>query len=229
MKKKPSANEIHQSLRMKIVTGKIPSGTRLTEEKLAGEFGVSRTPIREALRMLERDRLITVARGRGASVVSLSRQEVIDTYQCRGTLRGLACRLAAERITPESLARLHRILDALEEAISDEDVGAIFSCTVRFNQVIAEVAGNRVLAELLNALDDRTFRIRFMAHTIPERVRFALDAYRKMYAAFEAHNGAETDLIAQAITENAKDAILRVYYQELPEVLAQPESHDKVS
>ena len=179
--------------------------------------------------MLERDRLITVARGRGASVVSLSRQEVIDTYQCRGTLRGLACRLAAERITPESLARLHRILDALEEAISDEDVGAIFSCTVRFNQVIAEVAGNRVLAELLNALDDRTFRIRFMAHTIPERVRFALDAYRKMYAAFEAHNGAETDLIAQAITENAKDAILRVYYQELPEVLAQPESHDKVS
>ena len=68
-----------------------------------------------------------------------------------------------------------------------------------------------------------------MAHTIPERVRFALDAYRKMYAAFEAHNGAETDLIAQAITENAKDAILRVYYQELPEVLAQPESHDKVS
>ena len=130
---------------MKIVTGKIPSGTRLTEEKLAGEFGVSRTPIREALRMLERDRLITVARGRGASVVSLSRQEVIDTYQCRGTLRGLACRLAAERITPESLARLHRILDALEEAISDEDVGAIFSCTVRFNQVIAEVAGNRVL------------------------------------------------------------------------------------
>jgi DNA-binding GntR family transcriptional regulator len=229
LKKKPSANEIHQSLRMKIVTGKIPSGTRLTEEKLAGEFGVSRTPIREALRMLERDRLITVARGRGASVVSLSRQEVIDTYQCRGTLRGLACRLAAERITPESLARLHRILDALEEAISDEDVGAIFSCTVRFNQVIAEVAGNRVLAELLNALDDRTFRIRFMAHTIPERVRFALDAYRKMYAAFEAHNGAETDLIAQAITENAKDAILRVYYQELPEVLAQPESHDKVS
>jgi len=214
---------------MKIVTGKIPSGTRLTEEKLAGEFGVSRTPIREALRMLERDRLITVARGRGASVVSLSRQEVIDTYQCRGTLRGLACRLAAERITPESLARLHRILDALEEAISDEDVGAIFSCTVRFNQVIAEVAVNRVLAELLNALDDRTFRIRFMAHTIPERVRFALDAYRKMYAAFEAHNGAETDLIAQAITENAKDAILRVYYQELPEVLAQPESHDKVS
>ena len=152
---------------MKIVTGKIPSGTRLTEEKLAGEFGVSRTPIREAFRMLERDRLITVARGRGASVVSLSRQEVIDTYQCRGTLRGLACRLAAERITPESLARLHRILDALEEAISDEDVGAIFSCTVRFNQVIAEVAGNRVLAELLNALDDRTFRIRFMAHTIP--------------------------------------------------------------
>ncbi|MCI0475909.1 MAG: GntR family transcriptional regulator, partial [Anaerolineales bacterium] len=84
MKKKLSANQVHQSLRMKIITGKIPAGTRLTEEDLAAQFRVSRTPVREALRMLERDRLIRLARGRGASVVSLNRQEVIETYQCRG-------------------------------------------------------------------------------------------------------------------------------------------------
>lgn len=214
---------------MKIITGKLPAGTRLTEENLAAEFRVSRTPVREALRMLERDRLIQMTRGRGASVVSLSRQEVIDTYQCRGTLRGLACRLAAERMTPQSLERLAQILKSLERAAAQQDVNAIFACTVGFNQVIAEVAGNQVLIELLNALDDRTFRIRFMAHTIPERVRFALNAYRKMYAAFKARKGAEAELIARSITQNAQDAILMVYYHELPEALAQPKPLDRVS
>jgi DNA-binding GntR family transcriptional regulator len=221
-RKGKSVSDIHQSLRMQIVTGALAPGTRLMEEQLADEFGVSRTPIREVLRMLDRDRLIRVAQGRGATVVSLSRQEVIDTYQCRGTLRGLACRLAAERMDSDALARLRQVLDALETAVTKEDIDTIFICTVRFNQIVAEVANNIVLVELLNALDDRTLRIRFMAHTIPERVRFALASYQGMYKALSAGNGQEAEAIAISITHNAMEAILRVYYPQVPDELAQP-------
>ena len=219
---KLSLSSIHESLRMKIVTGTIPPGTRLTEEYLAAEYNVSRTPVREVLRMLQRDRLIEVARGKGATVVSLTRQEVVDTYECRGALRGLACRLAAQRMNPDGLARLRQILASLEDAVGKQDVNSIFYNTVRFNQVVAEIAGNNVAAELLNALDDRTFRIRYMAHTIPERVRFALNAYRKLYAALAAGNSAQSESIALSITQNAKDAILKVYYPEIPDALASP-------
>jgi len=207
---------------MQIVSGTLSPGTRLTEGQLAEAFGVSRTPIREVLTMLDRDRLIRITQGRGATVVSLTRQEVIDTYQCRGSLRGLACRLAAGKMNRQALARLRQILVALEKAATNEDVDTIFACTVRFNQIIAEVAGNVVLMELLSALDDRTFRIRFMAHTIPERVRFALAAYRKMYAAFVKGNELEAETIAQSITQNAMEAILKVYYPQVPDALARP-------
>jgi DNA-binding GntR family transcriptional regulator len=217
-----SLNDIHQSLRMQIITGTLPPSTRLTEEELADKFGVSRTPVREALRMLERDGLIRVSRGRGATVVSLSRQEIIDTYQCRGTLRGLACRLAAEKMTPETLARLRQVLASLEDAVAREDIDTIFISTVQFNQIITQVAGNAVLVELLATLDDRTLRIRFTAHTIPERVRFALAAYKKMYTALAAGDGKEAEAIALSITQNAMEAILKVYYPIVPGALAQP-------
>jgi hypothetical protein len=79
-----------------------------------------------------------------------------------------------------------------------------------------------VLVQLLNTLDDSTFRIRFMAHTLPERIRFALDAHKKMYVAFVVGDGAEAEAIALSITRNAMDAILKVYYHQVPEALAQP-------
>jgi DNA-binding GntR family transcriptional regulator len=219
---KSTVRDIYESLRMRIITGAIPSETRMTEEWLAGKFGVSRTPIREALRMLESEQLIRLARSKGATVNSLNRQDVIDTYQCRGNLRGLACRLAAEHMTPLVLSQLAHLLETFEQAVEKEQFDPMVRSIFQFNRVVAETAGNRVLTELLNTLDDRTFRLRYMAFTIPGRVRFSLDAYRRLYAAFAACDGSTAESIMHSIMQNAKEAILQVYYPQVPDGLVTP-------
>jgi len=97
-----------------IVAGELPPGSRVSEEGLAQRFGVSRAPLREALRRLEEYRLVQRRPHAGVRVVSLSREELTELYEIREALEGMACRLAAERMSEEDLAQLGRVLDAHE-------------------------------------------------------------------------------------------------------------------
>jgi DNA-binding GntR family transcriptional regulator len=109
---------VYDRIRRGIVEGRYPPGARLVEQRLAEELDVSRTPIREAVRRLESEGLVVVARNRGAHVRPLTEADVADLYEARARLEAYAAELAAERAVPEQVAELHAAADAFAEEVA---------------------------------------------------------------------------------------------------------------
>jgi DNA-binding GntR family transcriptional regulator len=158
-------DKLASQLHARVLSGELPSGTRLRQEALAEEFGVSRTPVREALRKLEAGGLVELQPHRGAVVRGLSSREIRDAYEVRAALEALAAGLAAERINREQLERLRRVQaefrTALERTVAKRSGGR--EVGVRelrrwaranddFHQTIHEASGNEVLADALARL-----------------------------------------------------------------------------
>jgi DNA-binding GntR family transcriptional regulator len=158
-------DKLASQLHARVLSGELPSGTRLRQEALAEEFGVSRTPVREALRKLEAGGLVELQPHRGAVVRGLSPREIRDAYEVRAALEALAARLAAERINREQLQRLNHVQGefrtALERTIAKRRGGREVgvrelrrwaNANDDFHQTIHEASGNEVLAGTLAQL-----------------------------------------------------------------------------
>jgi DNA-binding GntR family transcriptional regulator len=158
-------DKLATQLHARVLNGELPSGTRLRQEALAEEFGVSRTPVREALRKLEAGGLVELQPNRGAVVRGLSPREIRDAYEVRAALEALAARLAAERINREQLVRLNRVQSefrmALERTLAKRrggrevgvrEVGRWANANDDFHQTIHEASGNDVLVGALAQL-----------------------------------------------------------------------------
>lgn len=158
-------DKLAATIQARVLSGELASGTRLRQEALAEEFGVSRTPVREALRKLQASGLVELRPNRGAHVRGLSPREIRDAYEVRAELEGLAAELAAVRIRHEQLDRLHEAQaqfgDALEHTVharaqshepEDEEIARWGRANDLFHQVILEAAGNDVLARTLGRL-----------------------------------------------------------------------------
>jgi DNA-binding GntR family transcriptional regulator len=158
-------DKLASQLHARVLSGELPSGTRLRQEALAQEFGVSRTPVREALRKLQADGLVELQPNRGAVVRGLSPREIRDAYEVRGALEALAAQLAAERISREQLKRLghaqREFRAALERTatrrrggreVGVREVRLWGSANDEFHQTIHEASGNEVLVATLEQL-----------------------------------------------------------------------------
>ena len=151
------------TLQARMVSGELVSGTRLRQEALAEEFGVSRTPIREALRKLQASGLVELQPNRGALVRGPSSREIRDAYEVRAELEGLAAELAAERIQQaqvdglheaqsefrETLARMMRVRSDAAGVVPDEEIERWRHANDRFHQLIQDAAANDVLVATL--------------------------------------------------------------------------------
>jgi DNA-binding GntR family transcriptional regulator len=155
------ADEIAYRIQAAILEGEYPAGTRLQQEDLCRRFGVSRTPVREALRKLQAQHLVELVPNKGATVRSLSRRELGEVYALRAELEGFAAELAAARIGAAELAALDDAHAAMERVIATIERGsadaaginaAVTEANERFHGVIHEAAGNRRLAETLAEL-----------------------------------------------------------------------------
>ena len=158
-------DKLASQLHARVLSGELPSGTRLRQEALAEEFGVSRTPVREALRKLQADGLVDVEPNRGAVVRGLSSREIRDAYEVRAALEALAAELAAERATREQLERLKHAQGEFRTALKrtaarrrdGREVGVRETrlwggANDEFHQTIHEASGNGVLVETLAQL-----------------------------------------------------------------------------
>jgi len=165
-KRRALVDKLASQLHARVLSGELPSGTRLRQEALAKEFGVSRTPVREALRKLQAGGLVDLEPHRGAVVRGLSPREIRDAYEVRAALEALATSLAAERATREQLERLGHAQDefraALEQTVArrrgggevgEREVRRWGSANDDFHQTIHEASGNDVLADVLAQLD----------------------------------------------------------------------------
>ncbi|MFC8429493.1 GntR family transcriptional regulator [Streptomyces sp. NPDC057253] len=153
------ADQIAYRLRADILDGKLPFGTRLQHEELATRFGVSRMPIREALRQLQALNLVELAPNRGATVRTPSRAELVEVYELRAEMEAFACALACERASAEELDELERTQERLTEAVAaagridDAELdAAVTGANTAFHDLIHRSAGNGRLTESIAGL-----------------------------------------------------------------------------
>jgi DNA-binding GntR family transcriptional regulator len=151
-----SADYVYQELRHRIITKQLKPGQRLPEVNIAVQMGVSRTPVREALRRLASEGLVLVIPNSGARLASPSRREIEDAYVVREQLESLAIRLAVGRLSDRHLRRLEETVIAEERAFEEKNLELYLEVNESFHRIIAEASGNRVLADYVENILART-------------------------------------------------------------------------
>lgn len=156
----PLRDVVFQTLREAILKGELKPGERLMELQLASRLGVSRTPIREAIRMLELEGLAVTMPRKGAEVARMTEKDMEDVLQIRKALDELAVGLACDNMTEESLEQIYGALKNFEESTRSRDVKKIAQADVEFHDTIYQAADNPKLVNMLNNLREQMYRYR---------------------------------------------------------------------
>lgn len=156
----PLRDVVFHTLREAILKGELKPGERLMELQLAAKLGVSRTPIREAIRMLEQEGLAVTIPRKGAEVAKMTEKDMEDVLQIRDALDELAASIACEQITKEELDDLKNTMHAFEESTQTGDLKRIAEADVRFHDIIYKATGNPKLENMLSNLREQMYRYR---------------------------------------------------------------------
>ena len=186
----PLHEVVFNTLRRAILTGELDPGERLMEIHLASRFGVSRTPVREAIRMLEQEGLVTLRPARGAVVASISAESVQDVLEVRRAMDVLCASLACKRITETQLESLKEACEKFEEAVKapDKDLTHIAACDVALHDIIIDATANRRLKQLVNNLSEQMYRYRFEYLKDSEIYDQLVKEHSDIYAAIAARD-----------------------------------------
>ena len=157
---KPLREVIFDTLREAIITGELKPGERLMEVKLAEKMGVSRTPVREAIRMLELEGLVDMLPRKGAHVAELSVKDIMDVLEVRASMDSLAAKLAAERITDEEIKELKQIQVQFVSYADKDNLQGTIKKDVEFHELIYRASRNDRLLQIANNLREQVQRFR---------------------------------------------------------------------
>nr|WP_106788933.1 GntR family transcriptional regulator [Massilistercora timonensis] len=156
----PLRDVVFNTLRQAILRGELKPGERLMEIQLANKLGVSRTPVREAIRKLELEGLVLMIPRKGAEVADISEKSLKDVLEVREALEELAARLACDKITKEGINRLKEAAQDFRSALKSNDITQMAEADVRFHDVICNATENQKLGQLLNNLREQMYRYR---------------------------------------------------------------------
>lgn len=147
---------VTDALRRKILDGEYEQGDRLVEGRISEQLGVSRIPVREALRALASEGLVRIEPRRGATVASVSRQAAHELVEVRATLESLNARLSAQRRDPAMVERLKQLIELGRQAAAQNNIDALVALNTQVHELVAAGACNEVLADMTRSLRDRT-------------------------------------------------------------------------
>jgi DNA-binding GntR family transcriptional regulator len=208
-----SVEQAYQSIRLDILSGAIKPGERLREEDLVKRVGVSRTPVREALRRLEADGYTIVEANRGATVASHSKRDVDEIYGLRALLEGHAARRAATRITTEQLAHMERLniqIDALANEITlDETQKQMrrIELNQAFHQVVLDACDNARLAALIRQLAQVALSAQTFAHYGPKDLVRSSDHHEELIRALRSGHPDWSEATMRSHVHNARQVM----------------------
>ncbi len=208
---KPLRDVVFETLRDAIIKQVLKPGERLMEIQLADEMGVSRTPVREAIRKLELEGLVVMVPRKGAYVAGVSMKDIHEVYEVRAALEMLAVTLAAERITDEELDALERQVLKESEAEKNGDENAldnIIYIDSTFHDIIYQAAHNQRLVQFVNILQEQLQRFRAASLSRPGRSKTALLEHKQIVEALAERNGDLAAKLAKEHIENAENAMI---------------------
>ncbi|GBD15427.1 HTH-type transcriptional repressor RspR [bacterium HR26] len=197
------SDEAYERLKRAIVRGRLPPGVRLRESELAARLGVSRTPVREALRRLAVEGLVRLQPGRTAVVADLDPAALRDLYSVRAVLEGMAARDAAHHAAPPVLGLLGGIIAQMAEALERGDDEQLEALNAQFHLALAQASGNRYLMRLLMEMEPQVERFRFVALRDPARRKRSYEEHFAIYAAVRDHDADRAEQAARHHVERA--------------------------
>ncbi len=207
---KPLRELVFESLREAIISGSLPPSERLMEIQLAEEMGVSRTPVREAIRKLELEGLVVMIPRKGAYVAGMSIKDIVDVFEIRGALEGLAAELASERVTDEELESMERYLVKISEEIESGDLSKVVETDTDFHTLIYKASRNARLSQIISNLREQIQRFRTTSLSFPGRMKIALEEHRKIVEAISSRDGELARKLAQEHIENAENTMMNM-------------------
>jgi DNA-binding GntR family transcriptional regulator len=190
-------------LEEEIILGSLPASTRLTEEDVAARYNVSRSPVREALRLLERDGLVLRAARRGIWVAPLSVRDLDEIYICRVELEGVAAEQAAQSQRADKKANFSSLLSKLRKAHEEKNAREFFIVDMQGSFLTYELADNKTLTRLLGSLEKQAMRYRYLAYERnPQIVEMSLQGTAEIYEAIVASDAAAAKVMTEDLIRN---------------------------
>lgn len=205
---KPLRDLVLEAIREAIINGSLQPRERLMEIQLAEELGVSRTPVREALRKLELEGFIVMIPRKGAYVSDLTMKDIADVFEIRAALEGLAAALAAERITEEELEEMERLLVEKGEAINQNDIDKLVEVDTKFHETMYKASRNERLTGIISNLREQIQRFRLTSLSVPGRKNDSLVEHRGIVEAIQARDIQLAKQLAQEHIENAENVLI---------------------
>ncbi|NTW71533.1 MAG: GntR family transcriptional regulator [Eubacteriaceae bacterium] len=185
---KPLREIVFTTMREAIINGDFKSGQRLMEVQLAEQMGVSRTPVREAIRKLELEGLVVMVPRKGAYVAGLSSEDVREVLEIRAVLEGLAAQLAAEKASEADIIQLKDIVNKFQQAAADQDIARLINYDSDFHDVMYRSSKNKKLVQLISALKEQVQRFRVAYFTKIKNTHILIEEHNELLNAIIDHN-----------------------------------------
>ena len=216
----PIRERAYEYLKDSILSGRFIPGERLTEEHLAKELGISRTPIREALHKLESEGLIKALATRGFVASQDSKEEVGELFEIRAVLEGYALRVICGRVTDVVLARLEEAVERAEEALKDHCLDELFQWNTRFHDTLHELITDkhRLYQQMVTM---RQYVLRYRKNTLqyPEGGKRTVDGHRKILLALRLRDPDLCERVMREHIQQSETDALQFLFEENKEVI----------
>ena len=195
--------EVYEILEREILSGEHRRGSALTEMSVSQRLGVSRTPVRAALHRLAEEGLVEITPNKGAVVVGVTVEDLIDTYKIRMRLEGLASYMAAERMSEDDKKRLVEAVELSEFYVARGNTDHLRDLDTAFHSIIYHSSGSRMLEKILSELHRNISTYRRMSLTVPGRLERSIEEHREILKAILESDSPKADALTSMHIERA--------------------------
>ena len=207
IKRQSLHDELTERLRHLIIEGNLVPGAKLSEKDLCDTFGVSRTPLREPLKVLATEGLVELTPNRDASVARLTLSDLEETFPIMGALEAVSGELACRHITDAGIARVRELHARMVAKYKASDLNSCFKLNEQIHDAIMDAARNPTLAQMQRGLSGRIRRARYMANMSPTRWSHAVEEYEAIVEALAARKGKRLAKILKAHLTNKLETV----------------------
>ena len=205
----PLREVVCEALRDAIRKGVLEPGERLMEVQLADELGISRTPVREAIRKLEQEGYVIMMPRRGTYVADVSESDIKEIFEIRSALESLATGLAARRIEQDEIEKLQNLLNEIEEYIAQGDMDKIVETDIKFHELLYQFSRNERLAAIISNLKEQLSRFRTLSMSYPGRLQETFEEHSEMVEAIADGDVSAARDAAEHHMERAEETLLK--------------------
>lgn len=205
---RPLREIVYEELKRQILVGEIAPGTRMMEVELAEDMGVSRTPVREAIRKLEKEGLVTIEPRRGAYASDISIKDMVDVLEVRQMLEGMAASMAAQKVTEEEKLDFVEANSAYKNAVKKGNIEEIIRYDELFHQLIVSYSGNKTLNQLLSQVQELALRFRYIYYDDFSRYENMPVEHEEIEEAITSGDTQKAKVVAEEHVERLKKFVI---------------------